>query len=175
MKIYDSKKYFKLNCRYLTYDKKCFGEAAITTKILEFLGVKKITLLRVYPLEYHTEKKRIVKNLIKRESKFMSFIKTHYRKYKGQAFYKEKKDVRKFFLNGRVMVNAISFRDENPNYFFSRVNEKLFKNILLNDDSISKNSFPRNDREVIKPRISYSIKQLLLCSESVYGFYLVTN
>jgi hypothetical protein len=175
MKIYDGKKYFELSCRYLTYDGKCFGEAAATIKILEFLGVKKITLLGVYPLEYHTERKGIVEDLTKRGSKFMSLIGTHHRKYKGQAFYREKRDVRKFLLNGRVMVDAISFRDENLNYFFPRVDEKLSKDVLLDDDSISEDSSPRNDREVTKPRISCPVEQLLLCSESVYGFCLVTN
>ena len=57
----------------------------------------------------------------------MSLIGTHHRKYKGQAFYREKRDVRKFYLSGRVMVDAASFRDENPNYFFPRVDEKLSK------------------------------------------------
>lgn len=176
MKIYDGKKYFELSCRYLTHDGKCFGEAAATTKISEFLGVMKITSLGVYPLEYHAERKRIVEELTKRGRKFMSLIETHHREYKGQAFYREKRDVRKFLLSGRVMVDATSFRDENPNYFFPRVDEKLSKDVFLNDDdSISEDSSPRNDREVTKPRMSCPVEQLLLCSESVYGFCLVTN
>jgi|SRR6266536_2054109 len=159
MKIYDGKKYLELSCRYLTHDGKCFGEAAATTKILEFLDVIKITSLRIYPLEYDAERERIIKDLIKRERKFMSLIRTHHRKYKGQAFYREKRDMRKFLLNKRVMVDAISFRDENPNYFFSRVNEKLFKDILLDDDdSISEDNSPRNNREVIKFKISCPVK-----------------
>jgi hypothetical protein len=109
----------------------------------------------------------------------MSFIKIYYRKYKEQAFYKEKKDVRKFFLNGRVMINAASFRNENLTYFFPRVNEKLSKNdsgFLLDDnDSISEDSSPRNDREVTKFKMFCPVEQLLFYSESVYGFCLVTN
>jgi hypothetical protein len=109
----------------------------------------------------------------------MSLIGTHHRKYKGQAFYREKRDVRKFYLSGRVMVDAASFRDENPNYFFPRVDEKLSKDdsgfLLDDDDSIPEDSSPRNDREVTKRKMSCPAEQLLLCSESVYGFCLVTN
>jgi hypothetical protein len=82
MKIYDSKKYFELSYRYLTYDKKYFGETAVTIKILEFLGVKKIILLGIYSFKYHVEKKGIIKNLIKRGHKFILLIRTYYRKYK---------------------------------------------------------------------------------------------
>jgi hypothetical protein len=159
MKIYDSKKYFELNCRYLTHDKKCFRKTTVTTKILEFLDVIKIISLGIYSLKYHAERKGIIKNLIKRESKFISLIKTYYREYKGQAFYREKRDIRKFLLSERVMINATSFRNENLNYFFSRVNKKLSKNVFLDDDnSISENSSSRNDREVTKSKISYPIK-----------------
>jgi hypothetical protein len=179
IKINDDKTYLKLSCRYLTHDEKCFEETATTTKISKFLGVKKITSLKVYPLKYHAERERIVKNLTKRGHKFILFIGTHHRKYKEQAFYNEKRDVRKFLLNKRIMIDVISFKNENLNYFFPRVNEKLSKNnnkfLLNDDDSIFKNSFPKNDWEVIKSKMSYPVKQLLLCSESVYEFCLVTN
>jgi hypothetical protein len=64
----------------------------------------------------------------------MSFSGTHYRKYKGQVFYKEKKEVRKFAMSGRVIINTALFREKNLNYFFSSIDEKLLKN---NDDSNS--------------------------------------
>jgi hypothetical protein len=57
MKIFNNnKKYFKLNCRYLTHDGKYFRETIITIKILEFQDVIKIILLKIYPLEYYVEK-----------------------------------------------------------------------------------------------------------------------
>jgi hypothetical protein len=56
MKAFNNKKYFKLSCRYLTYDGKCFKEAIIIIIITEFYGVIKITLLEVYPLKHHLEK-----------------------------------------------------------------------------------------------------------------------
>jgi hypothetical protein len=87
--------------------------------------------------------------------------------------------VRKFFLSKRVIINTVSFRNENSTYFFSRVNEKLFKDdsrFFLNDnDSIFKDNSPRNDREMTKPKIFCPVKQLLLYNENVYGFCLITN
>jgi hypothetical protein len=56
--------------------------------------------------------------LIKRGRKFISLIRTYYRKYKAQAFYREKKEVKKFPVSGRVMVDAVLFRERNLNYFF---------------------------------------------------------
>jgi hypothetical protein len=118
VKAFNGKKYFELSCRYLTHDGKCFREAITTTMIAEFYGVMKITSLGVYPLKHHPEKQRITEQLIKRGRKFISLIRNHYRKYKGLAFYREKKEIKKFAVSGRVMVNAVSFREKNPNYFF---------------------------------------------------------
>jgi hypothetical protein len=115
VKTYNEKKYFEMSSRYLTYDGKCFGEATTTTKISEFHGVMKITSLGVYPLEYHAAKERIVEQLTERGRKFISLIGTHFRKYEGQAYYVEKKGVKKFAVSGRVMVDAVSFREKNPN------------------------------------------------------------
>jgi hypothetical protein len=56
VKTFNNKTYFKLSCRYLTYDDKCFREATITTIIKEFHGVMKIILLKVYPLKHYAEK-----------------------------------------------------------------------------------------------------------------------
>jgi hypothetical protein len=95
MGITDKEITFELSCRYLTHDGKCFGEAKTTAMIAEFQGVMKITSLEVYPLEHHAEKQRITEQLTKRGRKFISLIRTHYRKYKAQAFYREKNEVNK--------------------------------------------------------------------------------
>jgi hypothetical protein len=144
VKVDDGQTYFELNCRYLTHDGKCFREAPITTRIAEFHGVIKITLLGVYPLEYHADKESVTKHLTKRGRKFISFNRTFYRMYEGLAFFKEKKEIKKFTVSGRVMVNAVLFRERNLNYFFPQVDERS-----LEDDLFSKDD-SRNDREVTK-------------------------
>jgi hypothetical protein len=42
------------------------------------------------------------------------------------SLYIEKKEVKKFPVNGRVIVDAVLFREKNLNYFFLRVDENLF-------------------------------------------------
>ena len=99
-KTFYGKTCFELSCHCLTNDGKCFGEALVMVEIQKFQGVMKITSLGVYPLEYHTEKQKVVKKLTKCRQKFISLSRTHYCKYEGQAFYKEKKEVRKFAVSG---------------------------------------------------------------------------
>jgi hypothetical protein len=137
--------------------------------IAEFHGVMKITSLGVYPLEYHAAKQRITEQLTKRGCKFISLIGTHYRKYKAQAFYREKKEVKKFPVSGRVMVDAVSFRERNPNYFFPQIDERSLQDSLLLEDDF------KNDREVTKQRTSYTAEDMLLCSATVYGFCFRTK
>jgi hypothetical protein len=72
----------------------------------------------------------------------MSLSGTHYCKYEGQVFYKEKKEVRKFAVSGRVMINAALFRENNLNYFFPSIDEKPLED---NDDSNSEDIPSGND------------------------------
>lgn len=169
VKVRNHETYFELSCRYLTHDGKRFGEAPITTMIAEFHGVMKITLLGVYPLEYHADKESVTEQLTKRGRKFISLNGTFYRMYEGLAFFKEKKEIKKFTVSGRVMVDAVSFRERNPNYFFPQVDERSPEDDLFSEDD------SRNDREVTKKRASYTPEDLLLCSPTVYGFCFHTK
>jgi hypothetical protein len=171
-KTFNGKTCFELSCHYLTNDGKCFGEALVTVEIQKFQGVMKIPSLGVYPLEYHADKQKVIEKLTKRGQKFMSLSGTHYRKYEGQAFYKEKKEVRKFAVSGRVMIDAASFRENNPNYFFPSIDEKLLED---DDDSNSEDTPSGNDRVVTKGKAGCPPEELILCSETVYGFCFLTK
>ena len=162
---------FQLSCHHLTYDGICFGEAPVTTEIQEFKGVMKITSLGIFPLEYHAEKQEVVEELTKRGQKFMSLHGTHYRMYQGQAFYRKKTEVKKFAVSGRIMIDAASFREKNPNYFFPSINENLFED-NLDDDSYSEDRSLGNGRVVTKRKGHCPPEELLYCSETVYGFCL---
>ncbi|KAK5263386.1 hypothetical protein LTR96_011203 [Exophiala xenobiotica] len=165
-----NKKHFEISCRYLTHDGKCFGEATIPIKIPEFDGVKKITSLGAYPLEYHPEKQDVVEQLTKRGRKFCSLIGTHLRQYEGQAFYIDKKEVKKFFVSGRVMVDAVSFREKNPNYFFPRLDNESSKGRQWLCDSDSEDDSgdysSETSREIKGQKIPCSAEELLVCSET---------
>jgi hypothetical protein len=52
--------------------------------------------------------------------------------------------VKKFTVSGRVMINAILFREKNPNYFFPSINEKPFKDNLNDDSHFDDKSFGNN-------------------------------
>jgi hypothetical protein len=169
MKANNNKNYFELNYRYLTHDGKCFREAMTITLIKEFHGVIKITLLGVYPLKYYADKESIIKKLTERGRKFISLNRTSYRIYEGLVLFRKKKEIKKFPVSSRVIVDAISFRERNPNYFFPQVDERS----LEDDLSLEDNS--RNDREVTKKRTSYIPGDLLLCSLTVYTFYFYTK
>ncbi|KAL9616324.1 MAG: hypothetical protein Q9160_008803 [Pyrenula sp. 1 TL-2023] len=177
-KTVDGKKYFKLSCHCLTDDGNCFGEAAATAQISEFHGVMKITSLPVYPLQYHVAKREIVQKLTERGRKFISLRGTHFLAYKGMGVYNDKRGVRKFPVDGRVMVDAVSFREKNPNYFFPRVNEKPY-GLSLDDIEISlshtfnpDDDADGNENDVIKERISHTEQDLLLCKPTVFAFCL---
>jgi hypothetical protein len=80
----------------------------------------------------------------------------------------------KFGVNGRVIINTALFKEKNPNYFFLSINEKLFED-NLNDDSHFEDKSSGNDGVVIKRKAFYFSKELLLCSETAYGFYFITK
>jgi hypothetical protein len=84
-------------------------------------------------------------------------------------FINKKKETKKFIINGRVIVNAISFRERNSNYFFLKVDERSPEDNLFLEDNSLKNNF-RNDREVTKKKTFYISKDLLLYSLTVYRF-----
>ena len=128
--------------------------------------------MEVYPLEYHPEKQKVVEQLADRGRKFRSLIGAHFRRYEGHGFYIAKKEVKKFPVSGRVMVNAASFREKNPNYFFPRVDDKPSKGRrwLYSTEDDSGDDSSEIGREVKTQKIPCSTEDLLICSETIYAF-----
>jgi hypothetical protein len=180
MKIINNEKIFELTYRYFTNDGKTLGETIVTTSIREFQNLMKITSLSVYPLEYHATKNKIVSELIKRGRKFISLNEIQYRTYKGMAFYKIKKEIKKFPMDNRVMVDAISFKEKNPDYFFPTVNKRPSEDINLNINLYnppihfpdSKDGSSRNNGKITKPKTFYTDEDLLLCKPTIFDFSL---
>ena len=85
-----------------------------------------------------------------------------------------KKEVKKFIVRGRVMIDTSTFREKNPNYFVPHLNEKKSSDdgtgFGLFDDPSTEDNSSGDDREVTKRKISYTREELLLCSDTVYGF-----
>ncbi|OCL04534.1 P-loop containing nucleoside triphosphate hydrolase protein [Glonium stellatum] len=123
--IYDSgnfktspfgEKSFELDCHYLGYDGKVFGEVKTTLSIPEFRSTIKIASLNVFPLEHHRRQAEIRQHFISNGRKFVSLRDINHREYEGIAFFKTKDGPSRFSTSGRIMVDAIAFHRQNPNY-----------------------------------------------------------
>jgi hypothetical protein len=187
MKTITNVKVFQLNCRYFTDDGKTLGLARATTQVPEFEGVMKITSLGVYPLEHHATKDEMIQELIERGRKFIALSGTHCRRCKDMAFYRVKEEVKKFPVDGRVMVDAVLFREKNPDYSFPAVKGKssgdgpIDISSCLDDDAyppLSHFAYPfevdstPGDGDAMKPKISYTDEDLLISKPTVFGFSL---
>lgn len=109
-------KYWNLECRYQDFDGKEFGEVSIELGIPKFRGVKRIDLLGAFPLHYHPDCDRVRTDLIQNGRKFVSLVGSHYRQFKGPAFYMDKGNPVELPVDGRIMVDAELFQKINPNY-----------------------------------------------------------
>jgi hypothetical protein len=167
--------FFKLDCRYLDYDGKVFGEVKTSLAIAEFRGVKKINTLDVFPLQYHEQAEKLKDALTARGRKFISLIGIHHRNYKGIAFIKQKGKYDKVYMESRVMIDASEFKQVNPNYSNSRISSRadLFEEPFLHDLFLRWDT-PSNDSNAVKtngiaPNETKG-EDLLLCSPTVLGF-----
>lgn len=119
----DRGRFYQFDCHYVEFDGKIFGEATCTLEIPEFRGVRKIDQLGVYPIQYHTKEEAVKQKLIERGKKFCGLKGMHYRMYKGIAYFKKKKGFVKVNINGRVMIDPLTFRRVNPNYRLAPVKD----------------------------------------------------
>ncbi|KAK6337065.1 hypothetical protein TWF718_009851 [Orbilia javanica] len=87
---------------YIDYNGTMFGESSIDFQIYEFKGSRKITDLRVFPLEKHPRKDAIIKRLVDRGTKFVGLQGYHCKKYKGVTPGGRT-------INTRVMVDTKSY------------------------------------------------------------------
>jgi hypothetical protein len=108
--------YYVVEGRYLEFDGKNFGLGDFEMSVDSFKGPRKITQLSTFPLQYHKNKDEIRKSLIARGKKFVTLAGMNFKHMNGLAFQKKKKQMLKFNINGRVMVDPKTFRRENANY-----------------------------------------------------------
>ncbi|GKU02793.1 atpase family aaa protein 3b [Fusarium langsethiae] len=118
--------FYYVDGKYFEFDGKRFGYGNTSVEMEEFQGVKKITSLTCYPLQYHQNEEKLRRELIERGKKFVSLSGVHYKSYQGIAFLKRKKgQVMKFNIQpSRVMIDPTIFRRINPNYSVSTVKPK---------------------------------------------------
>jgi hypothetical protein len=167
-------KRFELDCRYLGYNGKVFGEVATTLSIPEFRSTKKITSLNAFPLMYHETEVEIRQDLIRNGQKFMSLRGIHHCECEGFGYFRTDEGPLKFSTSGRIMVDAKAFKNANPNYGKPRV-ETSHRGLYTIDfgaerkkmqqDKVKKGIVPEKMRD----------EELLICNPTVLGFSLANK
>ena len=167
--------YFHLECRYLDFDGKVFGETSVELGIPKFRGTRKVNSLDAFPLEYHPSKNKILAHLVDCGRKFVSLISVHHRQYRGDAFYVRKGKPIKVPVNCRIIVDAAYFQEANPNYTRPRINGSEHENssnntfILFESDDRSTNQSDQVKSNGKDPT-DMAEDDLILCSPTVPGF-----
>ncbi|KAK5045947.1 hypothetical protein LTR84_008733 [Exophiala bonariae] len=113
--------WYNVEGRYLEYDGKSFGMGTLHTEVQSFQGVRKISSLECFPLQYHKDAEEVREHLIERGKKFVQLQGMNYRYHKGMAYAKRKKQILKIHIDGRIMVDPAIHRRINPNYPVSTV------------------------------------------------------
>ncbi|KAK0275338.1 hypothetical protein LTR35_011040 [Friedmanniomyces endolithicus] len=86
------------------------------------LGPRAINTLDIYRLKYHEHAADIKDKIVARGKRFVALQGMQYKFHKGIAFQKDKKNKAiRININGRVMVDPLTFRRILPNYNFSSV------------------------------------------------------
>lgn len=159
-----SGQWYTIEGRYMEYDGKSFGMGNIAASVESFKGVRKITGLACYPLQYHRDPENVREQLIERGKEFVALRGMNYRYHKGMAFYKKKRSAIKVNVNGRVMVDPALHRRINPNYPVSTVKAPDFIDSDEDDGDdgcccIRPDSDSEQPRDPDAPGIKYKVTQ----------------
>ncbi|KXX75067.1 Mitochondrial sorting [Madurella mycetomatis] len=108
-------KFLQVRCDCVDYSGKEFGRYQEAINIPEFIGTKKITGLKVYPLHFHEDKEAVAAKLIKRGEIFEQLAGHHYKQYQGKAitWNREGNEV-ECQITGRIVVDIDSFNRFSP-------------------------------------------------------------
>ncbi|KAH6854743.1 P-loop containing nucleoside triphosphate hydrolase protein [Chaetomium sp. MPI-CAGE-AT-0009] len=108
-------KFLQVRCDCVDYGGKEFGRYQEAIGIPEFIGTKKITGLKVYPLHFHEDKDEVAAKLVKRGAVFEQLAGHHYKQYAGKAITwdREGNEV-ECQITGRIIVDIDSFNRFSP-------------------------------------------------------------
>jgi hypothetical protein len=108
-------KFLQVRCDCVDYGGKEFGRYQEGINIPQFIGTKKITGMKVYPLHFHEDKEALVTKLAKRGATFEKLAGHHYKQYSGKAITwdREGNEV-ECQITGRIIVDIDSFNRFSP-------------------------------------------------------------
>jgi hypothetical protein len=108
-------KFLRVRCDCVDYSGKEFGRYTEIIDIPEFIGTKKITRLRAYPLQFHEKRDEMAAKLIARGAIFEQLAGHHYKQYSGRAITWDREgnevDIE---ISGRIIVDIDSFNRFSP-------------------------------------------------------------
>lgn len=73
--------FLQLRASCVDFGGKDFGRYTESIRVPEFIGIKKITELAAFPLEFHESKSTVVEALVKRGRVFENLAGHHYKAY----------------------------------------------------------------------------------------------
>jgi hypothetical protein len=164
-------KYFELQCCYLDFDGKVFGEVIDRLPIEKFHGAKRIDALEAFPLVYHPSREDLKKHLLERGQKFRDMRGSHHVYYQGNAFFQEPDGLVRIPVKSRIMIDAGLFRKSNPSYprLFTKKSDGI-------DLSLWGSSAAQPDSERVKSNGAdpdeMKDDDLLICPATALGFSL---
>ena len=160
-----------MQCCYTNYDSKRVGQATVNLVIPYFSVARKVDTLEAFPLRFHEDEEAVRETLIGRGRIFVSLQGIHHRHYRGQAFYVREDKPIKCHVDGRVIVDATSFRQENPNYLVPMERSRS-KGELIFWDSFDWPSATQPTLDKHIPAENVQEDDLLIASPTVLGYSL---
>ena len=107
--------------------------------------------------------------LVGNSQKFVRLIGSHYRRYNGTAFYRDKGQPVEFNVDGRVMIDTEFFQKINPNYSRRKIAElaDLWDMIVYGGDDESEAS---DIATSLVEMVEMAEDDFLICCPTVLGF-----
>jgi hypothetical protein len=141
----DKSRYWDFDCHVVGDDGIKFGLAyePFSMEIDEFTGTRKITDLRIYPLQYHVRAAELSQIALERGRRFAKLSEPRVMQTSGSAM-AEKRDARwqpyayKFKSNRRAIIDPAGYRTFNPNgtNFMPDIHRRLSREELTNEQLI---------------------------------------
>jgi hypothetical protein len=117
--------YYSMQCRYLDFDGKIFGEVSTELPVVKFRGTQRIDTLSCFPLQFHPDESSMTADLVECGRRFVSLMGSHHRHCRGDAFFIQDDRPFQAFVDCRIMVDAAFFHKINPNYSRPRIIEPV--------------------------------------------------
>lgn len=131
--------YFKIACDIVNDDGVSFGLAKKIFEIKEFEGAARIQDLKVFPVDHHPEKDKILEHARTRARRFASMVGYQYKEVSGSAMREirstrhEPREIR-FWSFGKMIVDPKSFRLFEPDAEYNMsVYQSLDRNSLTDE------------------------------------------